>query len=87
MEADQKSAKSGLSFNLYNIEQDGVIVAEMAQVDDGKEYITTYLHRLLEAKTRYVFNEKLCTSLCYICTKFRHFLLSSIRAETIQPTI
>jgi hypothetical protein len=33
--------------------------------------------RLLDAETRYVFVEKLCLSLYYACSKFRHYILSS----------
>jgi hypothetical protein len=33
--------------------------------------------RLLDAETRYVFLEKLCLSLYYACSKFRHYILSS----------
>jgi hypothetical protein len=33
--------------------------------------------RLLDAETRYVFMEKLCLSLYYVCSKFRHYILSS----------
>jgi hypothetical protein len=33
--------------------------------------------RLLDAETRYVFMEKLCLSLYYACSKFRHILSSS----------
>jgi hypothetical protein len=33
--------------------------------------------RLLDAETRYVFMEKLCLSLYYACSKFRHYILSS----------
>jgi hypothetical protein len=32
---------------------------------------------LLDAKTRYVFVEKLCLSLYYACSKIRHYILSS----------
>jgi ribonuclease HI len=32
---------------------------------------------LLDAETRYVFMEKLCLSLYYACSKFRHYILSS----------
>jgi hypothetical protein len=32
---------------------------------------------LLDAQTRYVFREKLCLSLYYACSKFRHYILSS----------
>jgi hypothetical protein len=31
----------------------------------------------LDAKTWYVFVEKLCLSLYYACSKFRHYILSS----------
>jgi hypothetical protein len=33
--------------------------------------------RLLDAETRYVFMEKLCLSLYYACSQFRHYILSS----------
>jgi hypothetical protein len=33
--------------------------------------------RLLDAETQYVFMEKLCLSLYYACSKFRHYILSS----------
>jgi hypothetical protein len=32
---------------------------------------------LLDVETRYVFMEKLCLSLYYACSKFRHYILSS----------
>jgi hypothetical protein len=32
---------------------------------------------LLDAETRYVFMEKLCLYLYYVCSKFRHYILSS----------
>jgi hypothetical protein len=32
---------------------------------------------LLDARARYVFMEKLCLSLYYVCSKFRHYILSS----------
>jgi hypothetical protein len=32
---------------------------------------------LLDAETRYVFMKKLCISLYYACSKFRHYILSS----------
>jgi hypothetical protein len=33
--------------------------------------------RLVDAETWYVFMEKLCLSLYYSCSKFRHYILSS----------
>jgi hypothetical protein len=33
--------------------------------------------RLLDAETRYFFVEKLCLSLYYACSKFRHYIVSS----------
>jgi hypothetical protein len=33
--------------------------------------------RLLDAETRYLFMEKLCLSLYYVCSKFRHYIISS----------
>jgi hypothetical protein len=33
--------------------------------------------RLLNAETRYTFMERLCLSLYYACSKFRHYILSS----------
>jgi hypothetical protein len=46
--------------------------------EDGKEFLVAYVSRhLLDAETRYVFMEKLCLSLYYGCSKFRHYILSS----------
>jgi hypothetical protein len=33
--------------------------------------------RLLDDETRYIFMEKLCLSLYYACSKFKHYILSS----------
>jgi ribonuclease HI len=33
--------------------------------------------RLLDTETRYIFVEKFCLSLYYVCSKFRHYILSS----------
>jgi ribonuclease HI len=47
-------------------------------IDAGKEFIVAYVsRRLLDAETRYAFVEKLCLSLYYACSKFRHYILSS----------
>ena len=58
--------------------EDKVIGAVLTQETEGEDYIITYLsRRLINAETRYTFNEKLCLSLYYACTKLRHYLLSS----------
>jgi hypothetical protein len=55
-----------------------MIGAVLTQETDGKEYIVAYeSRRMLDAKTRYTFIEKICLSLYYACTKLRHYLLSS----------
>jgi hypothetical protein len=58
--------------------EDKVIGAVYNQETKGKEHIITYVsRRLIDVETRYTFIEKLCLSLYYICTKLRHYLLSS----------
>jgi hypothetical protein len=58
--------------------QEQVISAVQHQEENGKEFPMAYINRwLLGAETRYVFIEKLCLSLYYTCTKFRHYILSS----------
>jgi ribonuclease HI len=48
------------------------------QETEGKEHVVTYLsRRLVDAKIRYTFIEKLCLCLFYACTKCRCYLLSS----------
>jgi hypothetical protein len=43
-----------------------------------KEFPLAYISRhLLDSKTRHVFVERLCLSLYYVCSKFRHYILSS----------
>jgi hypothetical protein len=45
---------------------------------NDKEHIITYLsRRIIDAKMRYSFTEKLCLSLFYARSKLRHYLLSS----------
>jgi len=65
-----------------------VIGTVLTQEDGGKEYIIAYLScRLLDAKSRYVFIEKLCLSLYYACSKFRHYLLSSTCIVVCQTDV
>jgi hypothetical protein len=55
-----------------------VIGAMLTQEDGSKEYIIAYLRRrLLDTEIRYTFIKKTCLSLYYVCTKLRHYLLTS----------
>jgi hypothetical protein len=63
---------------MYIAVQESVIGDILLQEEDGKEFSVAYMSRcLLDAETRYVFVEKLCLSLYYVCSKFRHYILSS----------
>jgi hypothetical protein len=63
---------------MYIAAQQQVIEAILLQEEDGKEFPVAYIsRRLLDAETWYVFMEKLCLSLYYVCSKFRHYILSS----------
>jgi hypothetical protein len=63
---------------MYIATQEWVIRAVLLQEEDGKEFLIAYVSRcLLDAETRYIFVEKLCLSLYYACSKFRHYILSS----------
>jgi hypothetical protein len=60
----------GMPFRLYIVAKDAVIGAILSQVMEGKEHIIIYLSwRLINAKTRYSFIEKLCLSLFYVYSK------------------
>jgi hypothetical protein len=73
-----RAPKAGKPFKMYIDVQERVIVAVLLQEEDGKEFPVAYVsRRLLDAETRYVFMEKLCISLYYACSKFRHYILSS----------
>jgi hypothetical protein len=68
----------GNPFKMYIAMQEWLIGAILLQEEDGKEFLVAYVsRRLLNAKTQYVFKEKLCLSLYYACSKFRHYILSS----------
>jgi hypothetical protein len=72
-----RAPKVGNPFKMYTVVQERVIGAVLLQ-EDGKEFPVAYVsRRLLDAETRYVFMEKLCLSLYYACSKFRHYILSS----------
>jgi hypothetical protein len=73
-----RAPKAGNPFKMYIDMQERVILAVLLQEEDGKEFLVAYVSRcLLDAKTWYVFVEKLCLSLYYACSKFRHYILSS----------
>jgi hypothetical protein len=63
---------------MYIVVQEWVIGAVLLQEEDAKEFSVAYVsRRLLDAETRYVFMKKLCLSLYYAYSKFRHYILSS----------
>jgi hypothetical protein len=65
-----------------------VIEAVLMQVMEGKEHVITYLSRcLIDAETRYSFIEKLCLSLFYVCSKLRHYVLSSTCVVACQANV
>jgi hypothetical protein len=73
-----QALKAGNPFKMYIATQEQVIGAVLLQEEDGKEFSIAYVSQcLLDAETRYVFMEKLCLSLYYVCSKFRHYILSS----------
>jgi hypothetical protein len=65
-------------FKMYSVAEERVIGAVLLQEEDGKEFLVAYVsRRLLDAETRYIFMEFFCLSLYYVCSKFRHYILSS----------
>jgi hypothetical protein len=83
-----KAPMTGTPFWLFIIAEDVVIRAVLMQVMEGKEHIITYLsRRLIDAETRYSFNENLCLSLFYACSKLRHYLLASSCISACQANV
>jgi hypothetical protein len=73
-----RASKAGNPFKMYIAAQEWVIGAILPLEEDGNDFPIAYMSRcLLDAETRYVFVEKLCLSLYYACSKFRHYILSS----------
>jgi hypothetical protein len=73
-----QAPKAENPFKMYIAAQEWVIGAVMLQEEDNKEFLVAYvIQRLLDTKTQYVFLQKLCLSLYYACSKFRHYILSS----------
>jgi hypothetical protein len=59
--------------------QERVIGVVLVQEETNKEFIMAFAsQRLLDVETRYVFIEKLCLSLYYASSKFRHYILASL---------
>jgi hypothetical protein len=80
-----RALKAGNPFKMYIAAQKWVIGAVLLREEDGKEFPVAYMSRcLLDAETGYVFMEKLCLSLYYACSKFRHYILSSSCIVTCQ---
>jgi hypothetical protein len=80
-----RAMEAGNPFKMYIAMQEWVIGAVLLQEEDGKEFPVAYVSRcLLDAEIRYVFLEKLCLSLYYACSKFRHYILSSSCIVTCQ---
>jgi hypothetical protein len=83
-----RAPKAGNPFKMYIAAQEQVIGVVLLQKEDGKEFLVAYVSRcLLDAETRYVFVEKLCLSLYYACSKFRHYILSSSSIVACQDDV
>jgi hypothetical protein len=83
-----KVPMAGIPFWLYTVVKDIVIGAVLTQITEGKEHIITYLsQRLIDAEIRYFFNEKLCLSFFYACSKLRHYFLSSTCVVACQADV
>jgi hypothetical protein len=73
-----RALNAGNPFKVYIVAQERVIGVVLLQEEDGKEFSVAYMSRcLLDTETRYVFMKKLCLSLYYASSKFRHYILSS----------
>jgi hypothetical protein len=73
-----RASKAGNLFKMYIAAQEWVIEVVLLKHEYGKEFPVVDVCRcLLDSKTRYAFMEKLCLSLYYACSKFRHYILSS----------
>jgi hypothetical protein len=73
-----RAPKAEDPFKMYIAAQEQVIGVVLLQEEDGKEFLVAFVsRRLLDAETQYFFMEKLCLSLYYSCSKFRHYIFSS----------
>jgi N-dimethylarginine dimethylaminohydrolase len=83
-----KAPMAETPFWLYIAADDVVIGVVLAQVMEGKEHLITYLSRhLIDTETSYSFIEKLYLSLFYVCSKLRHYLLSSTCIVACQADV
>jgi hypothetical protein len=73
-----QAPRAGEPFRMYITAQERVIGAVLLQERDAKEIPVAHVSRwLLDAETWYISVEKLCISLYYACSKFRHYIFSS----------
>jgi hypothetical protein len=80
--------KLGEGFKIYIAAQEHVIGAILLQEEGQKEFPIAYVSRpLLDTETRYAFVEKLCISLLYACSMFRHYILSSTCTVVCQYNV
>jgi ribonuclease HI len=83
-----KASKAGVPFRLYIAAQEMEFGAVLIQEHNGKESVVAYLsHHLLDSESRYAFIEKLCLSLYFARTKFRHYLLLSTCTVVCQMDV
>jgi hypothetical protein len=74
-----RAPKAGSPFRLYIVATDRTIGSMITQEEDGREFAVAYLsRRMVDPETRYTSMEKLCLSLYYACSKFRHYLMSGM---------
>jgi hypothetical protein len=60
----------------------------LTQEHANKEFAVAYLSRqMVYAEMRYTCIEKLCLSLYYACSKFRHYILCSLCVVTCQHNV
>jgi hypothetical protein len=83
-----RAPREGKPFKLYIAAQGHVIGSVLMQEEGDRELMVAYIsRRLTDIEARYEFVEKLCLSLYYACTKFRHYILSSTCIVVCQHDI
>ena len=83
-----KAPKRDTPFILYVAAEDKVIGVVLTKETEEKKHVITYVgRRLIDAEIRHTFIEKLCLSLYYVCTKLRHYFLSSTCIVTCQADV
>jgi hypothetical protein len=82
-----QAPKMGRPFRMYIAAKDKVIGAVLTQ-EGGKEFVVAYASmRLSDAETKYTHVKKICLTLYYACSKFRHYILSSSCIVTSQHDV